>query len=289
MNELVALLEQHGVIVHQGDRQTRPGWINMKCPFCGKDPYLGINMTGLYASCWSCGYTRLEDVLQVVTGWKLRQCWEFVRSLRGSLPTLCAPLRTGELCLPPGAGPILGPHLEYLGQRGFHTPRQVVQDWDLGGIGADGGHLKWRILIPIHYHGKVVSWTTRAIGGREPRYYTAADKDSIISPTQLCYGMDHVRNSVVVVEGPVDVWAIGFGAVALLGQTVNSARLEQLSRIPLRVICFDNEPAAQVRARQLADNLSIYGGVTTNMVLRTGKDPASASTREVQKLREYLQ
>ncbi len=56
----------------------------------------------------------------------------------------------------------------------------------------------------------------------------------------------------------------------------------------MRVVCFDAESKAQERARRLADDLSPYGGVTTNVVLESGKDPAEASPKEIKQLRKYL-
>jgi len=44
--ELTDLLDSLHVPYHAGDRYTRPGWINLACVRCGKDPYLGYNRAG---------------------------------------------------------------------------------------------------------------------------------------------------------------------------------------------------------------------------------------------------
>jgi hypothetical protein len=48
-----------------------------------------------------------------------------------------------------------------------------------------------------------------------------------------------------------------------------------MARFPLRVVCFDNQPAAQRRAYHLCSSLSAFGGRTINIQFEA-KDPAEA-------------
>ena len=92
----------------------------------------------------------------------------------------------------------------------------------------------------------------------------------------------------MIVEGPLDVWRIGFGAVATMGTSFSTTQILKLSKYPIRITCFDNEPKAQRRAERLHADLGLFPGVNQNIFLETGKDAASASDKEIQKVRSLL-
>jgi DNA primase len=166
--------------------------------------------------------------------------------------------------------------------RGF-DPDEIVKLWGLQALGLSG-FLSWRIFIPIVYHGRMVSWTTRTIGDQEPRYISARPDQELVSIKQSLLGEDYVRDVVIVVEGPFDAMRVGPGAVALFGNAVSPAQIKKLSQIPTRVICLDNETEAQRRACKLCSLLEPFPGRTINVVL-DAKDPGSASEHEIQLLR----
>ncbi len=84
-----------------------------------------------------------------------------------------------------------------------------------------------------------------------------------VEPDALLYGIHLVERTVVVVEGPADVWRLGPGAVASLGVDWSVAQARALKDIPRRFIMFDPDRAAQQRARKLANYLAVYDGETT--------------------------
>ena len=104
---------------------------------------------------------------------------------------------------------------------------------------------------------------------------------------ELLYGEDYCRGSVIIHEGPTDVWRTGPGAVALLGTGFTDAQVLRLSHYGLRIVCFDSEPAAQRRANKLCSLLDGFPGETINVVLDS-KDPGSATPKEIAKLRKLL-
>lgn len=285
--ELTDVLDEYHVPYHTSGSKTRPGWLNLRCTRCGKDPYLGYNLAGHYFSCWNCGYVPVWEAIGELTQLPGKHIMRIVQELK---PGYCIVKQEhkGKLKIPTGINGLSEYHRIYLKSRKL-LPSRIVNQWEINGIGQLGGQLRWRIYIPIHLHGEVVSWTTRAIGRREPRYWSAKDEESNVPIDRLLYGVDHARTTAILCEGPVDVWAIGPGAVAVLGLQTTPARLEQLSRFSRRVICFDREPKAQERARQLQRNLSVFDGETINVVLESGKDPADADKSEIESLREFLQ
>jgi hypothetical protein len=105
---------------------------------------------------------------------------------------------------------------------------------------------------------------------------------------RLLYGWDYVRQGVIVVEGPTDVWRVGPGAVGTLGLSVSATQIALLSKVPTRVICFDTEPQAQRRASALADALSVMPGTTYKVELDSA-DPGKATRKEIRRLRKLAE
>lgn len=259
-----------------------PAGFNVRCPSCGRWPYLGINTRLLYANAWCCGYFPLARALARLSG----------RS-ESDLKTLIGDAgkgreekveHTGTLQLPYDLQPLTPLSQQYLRKRGF-DPDLLGKLWGLQTVGMLGGRIKHRVFIPIHYRGRIVSWTTRNVTNQEPRYVSARDGESNIPIEDLLYGIDYVRHVAIIVEGPADCWRIGPGATALLGLRVSNRQLAQLAAIPLRVLALDAEPEAQHRAAQLAALLSPLPGKTLIVRLETGKDAGSAHQEEIDELR----
>jgi len=224
--------------------------------------------------------------LFLLTGLSGRECSEIVSGLKGRVFPVKEKV-CGTYTVPHNLMGLTADHHKYLRDRGFY-PDTITRLWRVGALGYASHEPKWRLFIPIHRNGMPVSWTSRTIKeGVEPRYFSATDEQSAVSIKDCLYGIDYVRHSCIITEGPLDTWAIGPGAVALMGLRCSPAQMERLSKIPVRMICLDNEPAAQVRARKLQNDLSIYPGLTINIVLAS-KDAASAKPSEIQKLREML-
>jgi hypothetical protein len=287
---ILEVLQEAGVTCHLGGDhpKSRDGWVNCVCCYCSKDPYLGFNLAFNYCNCWSCGPHPIWEAIHFLTSLPVKDCFAIAKQSGESQPSYRIK-KAGTLKIPSCVEGMNYYHRQYLVRRGF-LPDDILRLWRVGGIGMFGPALmRWRVYIPIHLHGKVVSWTTRTIKqGVEPRYYSAKDEDSDIRVDDLLYGIDYVRNSVVIVEGPLDVWAVGPGAVSLLGQNLSEARLDQLSRIPVRYVAFDAESDAQRRAEKLANSLSVFSGATHIVRLESGNDPASISQDEIKELRQLL-
>lgn len=291
-----SLLDRYHVKYHATGKQTRRGWLNLRCPWCGRDPYMGYNLRGRYVHCWNCGRQDLIGTVRRLTGLDLSAVVALIGELPRELDHELRPV--GELTRPGDVRPLglAGAHRQYLLERGgaCGAPdrfdwRKLDKVWDVRAIGQFGGPVRWSLYLPIHLYGEEVSWTTRTIvAGVEPRYRSARDEESKVSVYDLLYGFDLVGNGVVVHEGPLDAIATGPGAVATMRTSPSPAQIARLSRIPVRAVCFDDEPDAQARARKLCDQLSVYDGTTTNVVLQSAKDAAAADERELVELRKLF-
>jgi len=268
-----------------GHHHCRPGWIQIDCPFCGKDSdrfHLGYNLGLRYFNCWKCGAKFVDQVLREL-GVASAKAREIHRSIESETVVPRERARV-SLQVPIGLGPLLAAHRKYLRGRGFDP--EVIEDvWKIKGIGISH-ELSWRIYIPIFLRARQVSWTTRAIGERvTQRYISASAEEESVNHKSVVYGRDFCRHSVVVVEGPIDAWAIGPGAGALFGTAFSSAQVRELVDIPNRFICFDSSKDAQNRAEELANQLACFPGSTENIQL-DAKDPGSAPPKEIQLVRK---
>jgi hypothetical protein len=286
MNLAQVLAELNISTAPAGHHHARPGWAQIDCPLCspGSGRYLlGISLSGGFCNCWQCGGQNLVTVLSVAANIPAGKIVELLRGVGWEQVRREQPVQ-GNLKIPAGVEPLRHIHRKYLESRGF-DPDQIVKLWGVQCIGV-APRYGWRLWIPIHQNGEVVSWTTRAIGDRvEKRYDNSPAADERISAKQLLYGDDYARHAIVITEGPIDCWAIGPGAVSVMGLAYTRQQLLLMSNHPVRAICFDRESVAQRRAKKLAAELEDFPGQTMIIVLESGKDAAEAESSEIQEIR----
>jgi len=285
--DLQQFLSTHSVPCKQeGEHHhARSGWIQVDCPFCSKGSgryRLGINLSHGYCNCWICGSRRLVEVMVALTGITYPVAYALAKEIGWSKKP--QERIVGKLKIPKAVGPLWEPHRKYLLERGF-DPDEIERLWKVKGIGISSD-LAWRLWIPIINRGEIVSWTTRTIGHDHPRYINASPGEESERQTTLLYGIDYVRHSVVVCEGPTDVWAIGPGAVCTMGLGYSQEQMLKIARIPRRAMCFDRESMALKRARRLASELMSFEGETSVIELDHGGDPASTDRKEIKEIRE---
>lgn len=283
------MLQEHSIPYRSEGSYTREGWLQFKCPFClgGQDPnkpYCGYNLASNYVNCWVCGPHRVLDTLAALTGESTAKLATIVDRLETTRPRTQEAKR-GKLKLPKGVGPLLGAHKRYLRGRGF-DPKELVRLWGIGGIGINS-RLSWRIFIPIRSKGEVVSWTTRNLTQNGLRYISADSTEEVVNHKSLLYGEDYCRHAIVIHEGPLDVWTTGPGAVCTFGTGFKRSQVLRMVEYPVRAVCFDAEPVAQRRARELCDLLEVFPGETMNIVL-SGKDANETDPKEIRWLKKNV-
>jgi hypothetical protein len=266
---------------------ARPGWLQLDCPFCGKDSdkyHLGYSLSGNYFNCWQCGPHSAIDTLMALTGKNRPECTVLASGVEHAKYIKPASERS-VLITPSGLGALGGAHRRYLQGRGFDVAT-LEQLWRVQGIGI-APRLQWRIFIPFFQRGRMVSWTTRSINDHGLRYCSASPAEEAVNHKTLLYGEDYVRDTALVVEGPLDAWKLGPGTVATCGTGFTRSHVLRLSRYPKRVVIFDAEGPAQQRARELCDLLAPFPGETLRVTLDS-KDPGSASPKEIKQIRRLF-
>jgi len=284
------ILSEYNIpIAPAGHHHAREGWIQIDCPYCGRDSHkwhMGYSIAGNYVNCWRCGSHRLIDTLMEITGLSYNQAKKLLRSLdHEHIEEKQKPL--GRLVMPTGIQKLHQAHKCYLRDRGFDW-KEIEYIWKIWGITVSS-RLPWRIWIPIHYHGEIVSWTTRSISKNPKitRYISAGENEEAMPHKELLYGEDFARYAVIVVEGVFDAWRIGQGAVATFGSGYSNGQLERIAKYPTRAICFDNEHEAQRRARKLVNDLSVFSGDTYNVSL-DAKDASDENEKNIERLRKEI-
>ena len=133
----------------------------------------------------------------------------------------------------------------------------------------------------------MVSWTTRTIvPNKKPKYLSSPPRRESLPHKEMLFGVDKAFHTIIITEGPFNVFRIGPGAVATFGTDYTKAQFLKMLDFPTRVICFDK--GAEYEAQRLYNDLSVMPGETVLLTLETGDDPAEADEDEIQQIRGHF-
>lgn len=290
------LLRDHNVPCQtEGHKHCRPGWINMTCPFCVGNPglHLGIKFDGSIATCWRCGWHPIKKVIAKLIGISESEARGIMQQYGGKPAGAKAKevkrkIRAKAHKLPSDTGPLKTMHKTYLRGRNFDADRLAV-NWKLLGTGPisklDKTRYNHRILAPIFWDRKRVSFQTRDITNKHPAKYMACPEDrELIKHKHVLYGrQDLWGDAGICVEGITDVWRLGKHAAATFGIKYTHKQIRLLSKHFNRVlIAFDDDPQAQEQAKKLKAELILRGVEAVNIELKN--DPGSMTPQQAKTL-----
>ena len=280
------------------DKHIGRGWYQCVCPVCGgKHLWLGYNVKGDFFNCYNHGHS---------SKWELFKAWFPNENIAEIFTFLDEPATIqrqqkevekvkGRYLPPAPLHPLFQSpkHIEYIRERNL-DPFILAKKWGVWALDEDADEFQYRnrVFIPVcDDNSNPVSWLTRTIEPDNPYRYLTAPQEREISPIKdNLFGQQFVTpfDTVIVVEGVFDAFAVGKNVVATLGKKVTEKQIELISRYQRRIICFDSEPETQEQARELAENLDIYPGITQNVCL-DAPDPGSASKKEIEKLLKFAE
>jgi DNA primase len=297
MFDALRFLKDHNLPYFTSGKNVTPGWVNVKCPLCSdKSNHGGFNPPGEYYNCWVCGRHDLRWIVARLLGIRRAAAADVIEpymgqnTLRRYLNRKKAQAKSLSL---PGDTNLSPYHIQYLFKRGFDSERLKT----LYGIRGTGPGEKWektdfglRIVIPIAYHGQIVSFQARDITGKqELRYKACPVEKSVVNYKELLYNFDRCANGrVIVVEGIVDVWRMGDGFVSSFGTTMTPSQIKILLNFDEVFFLFDPEKDAQIRARKYARELAAMDRKAEVLNLTCGRDPGDLSESEALSLRKEL-
>jgi len=287
-------LQEQGIQYSEaGDKNVAQGWIGISCYECGDSSnHLGINLDSKLISCWKCGYkSSAISVVMYHSNCSYYEATKIVEETQSYEFTEERPQQrksSGENIIPKSATKeIPDRHVAFLKNRRFST--EIIKRYQLQSCGTLGSY-KNRIIIPIIIDNEVVSFTSIDTTGRQKvKYKHAPAEDSILPAKECVYGLDLVKDRMLLVEGITDAWRMGPGAVATLGMELSKIQINFIVQSPQKeiFIMFDGEEQAINRAHALAKTLSILGKHVEVIELSSG-DPDDLTSKMVQHLRMEL-
>lgn len=295
--DFLQLCHDYGLpVAPHGHKHERAGWVNTVCPFCvGHSGYhLGYEIHGQYGFvCFRCGGHGIISTLTKLLNITSSEARNLISDY-GGLP------RNGQKTTrkiwkyetdvkwPMGTHKLDRHGRNYLRKRNF-DPSLIESLYGVRQTGPVGFH-RHRLVIPIIYHGHMVSWTCRAIHGSEIRYITCNEKDEAIPSKDILYNYDNLigRNRIVVVEGCTDVWRLGHGAVATFGTKVTASQAKILTRFNRIFLYQDLDEAGTIAWRKVSGLLRAAGCEVITIKPREYEDPSEMSDVEAQYLMRNL-
>ncbi len=270
------LLRDYSIPYTTEHKHSTSGWVNVHCPFCAgpQNFHLGIKSDGQGCHCWRCGGHSTVAALSKLLNLPPQQVRDLLYKYGG--PPSYSKKKTAEPNIsinpfkyPSGIQPLDARGRKYLISRGFN-PEDLEKVWSIKQTGPvsflDKISYANRILIPIRWNGKVVSFQTRDITTKSDRKYLACPmRREVIHHKNILYGkQEHWKElkALIIVEGVFDVWRFGKHATATFGTAFKIEQVLALAKSHDRFfIVYDNELEAQKQARKLAVKLRALGKI----------------------------
>lgn len=290
-----------------GHKHCRTGWVQAPCPFCSGNPgyHLGfcIDRKSQFYNrfvCWRCGGKSTIKTIQSILKVREEEARRIISSY-GGIPSETTHKKTVKISriidvnLPSGTVALssIPGAIRYVEKRGF-DPTDLQEIW---GVMASGPgcflsyedkkiDLRFRLIIPIHYSGKIVSFQCRDWTGKSKlKYITCPMALESVFHKNILYGLDRANSkSVILMEGVTDVWRYGPGAVACFGIKYTETQVNLLARKFEEVfVMFDSEPQARIQALAIMRDLKERGVKGKVIRLPRGSDPGSMDKIDLQK------
>jgi hypothetical protein len=276
--------------------QPVSGWVNVDCPIChhtGSRGYKGgFNTYGGYYNCWACGGTDSKYVLATLLSINYADIDALLIEYGGHVSAQdkikCNHATHTELPCD-----YLDEHCKkYINKRNFDAD-YLEEKYKLVGM-TYTGEFAGRIIIPIFYRGKLVSYQGRSLLGKNTdvlRYMTLSKEDSVVNPKHILYNLDNCKNDyAVVVEGAFDNWRFGDDCCATLGTSTSpEQRLLLVKKFSKVFLVFDPEKEAQERANKLGKRLSALGMKEVEVIdTELDHDPGDMTEKEIKVLKRGL-
>lgn len=269
----------------EGHKHTRPGWVNVECPWCTGNPgyHLGYNLQGNFYFCWRCGYHKITPTISKLIHVPEKEAYHLIKGYGLLIPKSSkehnVKIRAKAHRLPSGVMPLQRQHVRYLQERNFDSD-YIVSLWHIMATGPvsmlDHIDYKHRIIIPYIWNGEQVSFDARDITDKSNSKYMACPKDRELIPHKdILYGdQSKWSDTGICVEGPTDVWRLGVHSFATSGIKYTNQQVRQMAKAFKRIaVVFDDDPQAIVQSKLLVAQLK-YRGVDAFRIDIEG-DPGS--------------
>ena len=298
--DIIGLLQDYNIDFATSGKNISKDFIGVNCPDCTSDTdyHLGISMDGKFASCWRCQHKSIPYLVTVWLGVSFKEAYKVLEEYEGVGHTYYqqspeAVVRPTEIELP--GSELLKPHRTYLEKRDF-DPDFLVEKYGLRGTGPscfyEEQDFSLSIIIPVlDRRGRLMSFQARSISSKaEIRYRGLKEEKAINHHKNTLYNLNNITgDTVVLVEGVVDVWRGGDNFLCTFGTSLKPSQMRELSGLKKVFILFDDEEAAQAKAMQYGRDLCCTGIEVENVCLELdGRDVGDLTSSEALDLRKEL-
>lgn len=282
MYDFQRLLEDYGI---DHKPMNSRGYIPVNCCLCDDDGFKGgfHPERGTYY-CWRSGSHPTRDVIKIL----INENWNDIQLKYKDdlnprdlylLSHSEQKIRPANLQLPDYTGPLNSKARHYLESRNFDS-YELEKLYDLKSTDHLGEY-NFRIIIPIYFENRLISYTSRDYTGKsELRYYSCKSDLELLDHKDLLYGFDQVPTSHVIgCEGPADKWALGLDAVATYGTGFKQGQINLFATFEWVTLLYDSGDNARRKCDMLGDQLSGLGTKVDCIYLKEG-DPGSLKPDE---------
>lgn len=288
----MAYLDARGVdYTSSGSKNVSTGWIGTTCRWCGdRTNHLGINLTSKKISCFKCG--KKGNVLTLVMA--VDNC-SFNTAKRTVLEFSTVDfaylvrkerLHAQNTLFPTGIQDKFLPMQDQFLLKRRYDREFLQKKYDIMPMGPTLDDWKFRIIIPVYEKHQLVTYVGRDVTGKlEIPYKNAPIEKSVIQAKHSLYNFDSIRDTAIVVEGIMDVWRIGNGAVCSFGTQYTKEQILKLVGLKRIFVLYDADAPAE------ADRLSFdLTAVCRNVevILLDEGDPDNLHEDDVWALRREL-
>lgn len=269
-------------------------WIQTSCPWCGdSDLKGGFSLSGTQAGCFKCGSHPVPETIQRMLMCSRQEAQEIINSYQGSYSyqnMLSDEQVAASKVDLPGRLKMRKVHKRYIESRGF-DPAELTKEWGLRFTGPEDPEWRFRIIMPIFFKGKIVSFQGRDVTGNENviRYKGAKIEESVLHYKKTLYGIEKCRGGVAaVVEGVFDMYNMGAGFVCVFGTSMTHAQIRLLAELDHVIFLFDpDDENAWKKSKKYVLELRTLG-VKAERVRYDGGDPGSLKLDDVNYIRKYI-
>lgn len=290
---MIELLDRYKIKYQdRGSKHCRQGWVNMVCPFCVGNPglHLGMHIASGTFNCWRCGFHPTTSVVCALLNIDKQTARTLINKYgRVSYKSIPTPeIRIKPFRLPTAVTSLTQPHKKYLESRGF-DPEYIEKTWELKSTSPtsilDKAEYKYRILAPVYWENRMVSFQARDVTGKSKLKYKACTKErEHIHHKHILYGKpEKLGGTGIIVEGITDVWRLGESSFALFGIGFTTKQILILYKTFEKVfIVFDEDPQALQKGKELTWELRGLG-MKAEQIIIPG-DPGSMVQEEANEL-----
>ena len=269
MFDAVSFCEDYGISYGtEGSKNIGKNHIGVDCVFCGDHNHHGsFNLLTGYYSCWKCGRHPIWEVVKALTGEKnpkkiIEQYQIYGTSYEENKRQTLQGVDSIEI---PGK-PLTKLGRTYLERRNF-DPDYIIGKYGVK-EGEALGKYAHRLIIPIKFQGKNVSFQTRRMLKLDPlRYKNCPIENEAVHMKDLLYNLDNTKKRrAIAAEGVALVWKIGDDSFSTFGTNFTIPQLTLIKNYFDEVFwLFDPEKMAQKKAETAAQLISSVG-VKTEIV-----------------------